>query len=221
MPIPRDRWVPFRSGVKQLGSRWFAGVYLAIVALTVAALAFAKLGELWVIVILMVTTAIITEVYRAHQRGRQWRQLEGPLELKELPPACSDDELQRLQSAWKELLGDGAQWVMFSYGTCVVFEQPAADPQQAATEILAEQGPVRLGTCEADFRIRWHSVTGMHLVGYVQPAIYNLVSLPQHPLIRSGEELAGILGRVARMCDAKTLKVVHVENGSRHQTANV
>jgi hypothetical protein len=118
-----------------------------------------------------------------------------------------------LIALWRGIINDNSKsWVLFEHGTCVTLMQPGADLAVQATALLAEWGPMQVGTPSADFNVvelansQGWVVTCHHpdILAYV-PA--NEANTPQTP-----EMLIGLIGRSIRAQDAEELNVIHVED---------
>ncbi len=107
--------------------------------------------------------------------------------------------------AWESVMKPGRGWASFLFGTCVVVTSETNDVTAHAQRILAEYGPMQVGTPSADFNVQamrddfgW-MVTGDHPDVLVRVA----------PRSQSTSDLAaGLAGRSARAEDARTLVVV-------------
>lgn len=116
------------------------------------------------------------------------------------------------RDAWRHCIrGDDKSWVLFRNGTCVILMQPETDLAEQARQLLAEWGPVHVGSPAADFSvISLNDGTGWVVTGHHRD-ILNFVGRDE-----VGEDatdlLIGMLGRGARDDDGEALEVVHVED---------
>jgi hypothetical protein len=128
-----------------------------------------------------------------------------------------ETEINRMIAIWREILiKEENSWVMFELGTCLILLEPEEDLQAQAIEILKVWGPVVPGTSAGDFMVNPIEDTPGWLITYPQPDIANYVSPEEF-----GEEsedqvrndmIIGLIGRNKRNDDAKSLKIVHVED---------
>ena len=122
-------------------------------------------------------------------------------------------ELNKLVNAWRTIIqGDQKSWVLFENGTCVILMEPEEDLAKQATELVKKWGPVHVGTASADFSViklsnhpGW-AVTGHHndILNYVSPEEFE----DDNP----SDVAVGLTGRQKRDEDAKSLKIVHIED---------
>lgn len=115
-------------------------------------------------------------------------------------------------AAWRQCIrGDDKSWVMFRNGTCVILMQPEADLAEQARRVLAEWGPVHIGSPAADFSvITLDNDSGWVVTGH-HPDVLNFVGRDEMPGDAT-DLLIGMLGRGARDDDSRALEVVHVED---------
>lgn len=120
-------------------------------------------------------------------------------------------------TVWRTVIvGDGKSWVLFRQGTCVIFVDPApgTDLAGAARELLAEWGPVHVGSSAGDFSV----ITLPDGLGWAvtchHPDVLTWVPPPDEdgPGPAANEVGIGLLGRSLRGRDGEGLEVVHVED---------
>ncbi len=114
---------------------------------------------------------------------------------------------------WDVVLRESGKksWVVFESGTCVLLREPEVDLVQQATRLLAEWGPVHVGTPAGDFNVLRTDAPGW-LVTSHHPAIFNYVA-PEDVEAGAGDLLIGLSGRNFRDADAHRLRVVRVHDG--------
>lgn len=118
-----------------------------------------------------------------------------------------------LVEIWRSIIvGGEISWVMFEQGTCVILMQPESDLAAQATAILAEWGPVQVGTPSADFNIIELAGGSGWVVTCHHPDILNYVPPDEEG---TAEVMIGLMGRATRDQDAQELKVAHVEDKRR------
>jgi hypothetical protein len=124
-----------------------------------------------------------------------------------------DDDHNDLIETWRGIIqGDGKSWVLFEHGTCVVLMQRGADLAVQATALLAEWGPVQVGTDSADFNlIELENGSGWVVTCY-HPDILVFVPSDEENTSDTDEMVIGLIGRSIRGQDAEELKVIHVED---------
>jgi hypothetical protein len=123
-------------------------------------------------------------------------------------------DTEDLVSTWRRIVSDDrASWVLFAHGTCVVLPEPRPGEElgEQAVEVLAEYGPVHIGTSAGDFDVihlqdvpGW-CVTCHHkdVLAYVEPA----------DVTRGAGDLeVGLCGRSKRHMDGTELTIVHAED---------
>jgi len=119
---------------------------------------------------------------------------------------------EELIEAWRAIInGPEKSWVLFENGTCVILTDPQGDLAAQATALLAEWGPVRIGSSFADFAVieledgRGWAVTCHH---------NDILTLVTPDEIKEGasDVAIGLLGRAKRNRDAEELRVLHVED---------
>jgi len=126
-------------------------------------------------------------------------------------------ETNRMIAIWREILvKEENSWVMFEHGTCVILLEPEEDIRAQAIVIMKMWGPVVPGTSAGDFKVdTWEDLPGW-TVFYHHPDMANYVSPEEF-----GEEsedqirndmIIGLIGRNKRNEDAKSHKIVHVED---------
>lgn len=120
-------------------------------------------------------------------------------------------------TAWRKILVDEEKsWVLFRNGTCVVLSDGPPNLVSSAMALLREHGPVVPGTERADFSvIQLHDVPGWvvkshraEMMTYVTPREFPRNIRPNPP-----DVAIGLVGRIKRDMDARSLKVIHVESG--------
>jgi hypothetical protein len=129
-------------------------------------------------------------------------------------------ETEELVSTWRRILcpvnpaaAEEKSWVLFDHGTCVVLPKPdpVEDLGEQAVSLLAEYGPVYIGSPAGDFAVThledvpgW-CVTCHHddVLTYVEPT----------DVTRGAGDLeVGLCGRSKRHMDGTELTVAHVED---------
>jgi hypothetical protein len=106
----------------------------------------------------------------------------------------------------------GRGWVSFLFGTCVVLPDPEGDLEARACAILAEHGPVHVGTETADFNVHEMPDGFGWIVSGAHPDLLVRISPAQG---EGASEIAiGLAGRGNRDKDAKTGVVVHVQDAA-------
>lgn len=116
-----------------------------------------------------------------------------------------------LVETWRRILArQGANWALFSNGTCVLVRRSGADVESEARALLARQGPVQVGTNTADFNVEPAERASGWVVSCHDPDILTFVGWDELP---SGTDdmIVGLVGRSKRDRDASELTVVHVE----------
>ena len=124
-----------------------------------------------------------------------------------------DDDHNDLIETWRGIIqGDSKSWVLFEHGTCVILMQPEDDLAAQAKALLAEWGPVQVGTDLADFNVvKLENDPG--LGGYLPPPGYPLnAPADEDEAEEPAEIMVGLMGRSMRDEDAKELKVIHIED---------
>ncbi len=124
-----------------------------------------------------------------------------------------DDDYHDLIETWRGIIqGDNKSWVLFEHGTCVILMQPQTDLAAQATALLAEWGPVQVGTDSADFNVIELANSPGWVVTCHHPDI--LVCVPADGEERSdtSEVEIGLIGRSIRGQDAEELNVTHIED---------
>jgi hypothetical protein len=114
---------------------------------------------------------------------------------------------------WRRIIVDETKsWVLFEYGTCVILPHPEGNLAAQARALLAEWGPVHVGTPSADFNV----VDLVHEPGWIvtchHPDILAYVSPEEFGTTDPPDITIGLLGREMRAQDASDLSVVHVED---------
>ena len=114
---------------------------------------------------------------------------------------------------WGRLItGAFRTWVVFEHGTCVVLRQPQSDIAEQARSLLAEWGPVRVGSPGGDFNVRSSPDLEGWIVTFDHPDILAYVG-PQEVEAGTSNLVIGLLARRKRGEDARDLKVLQVHNG--------
>lgn len=111
---------------------------------------------------------------------------------------------------WQRIIvGDDKSWVAFANGTCVIVMAPAAgDLAAQATALLAEWGPVHVGTPSADFNVITLPDDAGWVVTCHHPDVLTFVA-PDEVAVPN-ELVVGMMGRSRRDDDAAEPRVVHV-----------
>lgn len=113
------------------------------------------------------------------------------------------------ENIWKQIIvGVGKSYVCFSEGTCVIFNEPQNDIIHSAKELLAEWGPVALGTPSADFEVLESDAFEGYVVACHNPNILTYVSPKSEPI---SDVIVGMEGRSRRDEDSRKLAIVHIE----------
>jgi hypothetical protein len=116
-----------------------------------------------------------------------------------------------LVKAWRNIVvGEKKSWVLFEHGTCVIFTNATGDLAKQATDLLAEWGPVQVGTDAGDFDVVELANHPGWVVTCHHPDILTYVS-PEEIGPAPSEIMIGLIGRSKRDTDAHELKVVHIE----------
>jgi hypothetical protein len=123
------------------------------------------------------------------------------------------ETITQLVNLWRSIIqGENKSWVLFEHGTCLILMQPEEDLAAQARRIMAEWGPVAVGTPSADFNTLklidqpgW-VVSGHHpdMLNYVSPAELSSEDAPSY--------IVGLIGRGHRDEDARLLHIVHIED---------
>lgn len=123
-----------------------------------------------------------------------------------------DDDRDDLIETWRSIIqGEGKSWVLFEHGTCVILMQPEADLAVQATALLAEWGPVHVGTDSADFNVIELANSPGWVVTCYHPDI--LVYVPgDGEGSDTSEVVIGVTGRSIRGQDAEELNMIHIED---------
>jgi ribA/ribD-fused uncharacterized protein len=115
--------------------------------------------------------------------------------------------------AWQRVMKPGRGWVSFLFGTCVVLPSAEGDLADQACAILAEHGPVQVGTDRGDFGVHGMPDDFGWLVSGAHPDV--LVRVAPATAEGSSELVIGLVGRQNRDRDAESLVVVHVQDAVR------
>jgi len=114
---------------------------------------------------------------------------------------------------WRRVIvGAGKSWIAFGHGTCVIVMRPRpGDLAEQARALLAEWGPVHVGSPAGDFGvIKLESKPGWVVTGH-HPDVLTYVA-PDEVGASASDLVVGICGRSKRDQDARALDVVHVED---------
>jgi hypothetical protein len=118
-----------------------------------------------------------------------------------------------LIAIWRGIIqGDSKSWVLFEHGTCVILMQPKVDLAAQAKALLAEWGPVQVGTDSADFDVVELANAPGWVVTCHHPDILVYVPVDDENTAGTSDVVIGLIGRAKRGQDAKELKVIHVED---------
>lgn len=130
-----------------------------------------------------------------------------------IPPLEESPEV--LVEVWRMILkaDPPATWILFSYGTCVIFPERIQNPELTAIDFLAEFGPAMVATASADFSVRILDNQKGFVVSCHHPQIFNYVR-PELWGEESGEAMVGLFARMDRGWDAHVQKIIHVGNGA-------
>lgn len=128
-----------------------------------------------------------------------------------------ETEINRMIAIWREILvKEENSWVLFEHGTCLILLEPEEDLHAQAIEIMKIWGPVVPGTSAGDFKVdTWEDLPGW-TVFYHHPDMANYVS-PEEFEEESEDQIRndmiiGLIGRNKRNQDAKSYKIVHIED---------
>jgi len=128
------------------------------------------------------------------------------------------EELEYLVKIWHtQVKDDSWSFVIFEYGTCVVFQDPKGDIETYVKEVLKKCGPVVPGTDLGDFSVQDIEDEPGWLVTYTHPDIANFVTLNEienevDEASIGNTMVIGMTGRNKRVKDAKTLKIIYTED---------
>ncbi|MEZ4409630.1 MAG: hypothetical protein R3A52_24630 [Polyangiales bacterium] len=113
---------------------------------------------------------------------------------------------------WRQIIrGDTKSWALFANDTCVIVMLPDGDLATQATAIMAQYGPVHVGTPAGDFGvIHLHDAPGWVVYGH-HPDMLTYVS-PDEAGADPSDLVIGMLGRGKRDLDGRSPTVVHVED---------
>jgi hypothetical protein len=127
---------------------------------------------------------------------------------------------------WRRILSeiaisDEKSWVLFSHDTCVVLPEPppgaelggdlGGDLGEQAVSLLAEHGPVHIGTPSGDFNVvRLDRAPGWCVTCH-HPAVLTHVA-PTDVTAGAGDLEVGLCGRSKRHMDGTELKITHIED---------
>jgi hypothetical protein len=116
-----------------------------------------------------------------------------------------------LVETWRSIIvGENKSWVLFEHGTCVIFTNATGDLAKQATDLLAEWGPVQVGTDAGDFDVVELAEHPGWVVTCHHPDILTYVD-QEEVGAQAAEIMIGLIGRSKRDQDAHELTVVHVE----------
>jgi hypothetical protein len=123
-------------------------------------------------------------------------------------------DITELITTWRDILiGEHKSWVLFAHDTCVVLPEPrpGEDLGEQAARLLAEHGPVHIGTPSADFNvIHLDDVPGW-CVTCQHPDVLTYVG-PTDVSAKAGDLEVGLCGRAKRHMDGTELKITYVED---------
>ena len=124
-----------------------------------------------------------------------------------------DDDYHDLIETWHGIIqGDSKSWVLFEHGTRVILMQPKVDLAAQATALLAEWGPVQVGTDSADFDVIELANAPGWVVTCYHPDILVYVPPDDENMAGTSDVVIGLIGRARRDEDAKELNVIHIED---------
>jgi hypothetical protein len=124
-----------------------------------------------------------------------------------------DDDQNDLVETWRGIIqGDTKSWVLFEHGTCVILMQPEADLAEQAKALLAEWGPVQVGTDSADFNVIELENGSGWVVTCHHPDILVYVPMDDDNTAGTSDVVIGLIGRAKRDQDAKELNVIYIED---------
>jgi hypothetical protein len=124
-----------------------------------------------------------------------------------------DDDYHDLIETWHGIIqGESKSWVLFEHGTCVILMQPKVDLAAQATALLAEWGPVQVGTDSADFDVIELANAPGWVVTCYHPDILVYVPPDDENMAGTSDVVIGLIGRARRDEDAKELNVIHIED---------
>ncbi|AKT38115.1 hypothetical protein [Chondromyces crocatus] len=122
------------------------------------------------------------------------------------------DEARALIETYRKILvGAHKSWVLFECGTCVILMDPQGDLGEQAKLLLAQWGPVQVGTASADFSVVELEAHPGWVVTCHHPDVLNYVSHEDEDPGAS-DLLVGMAGRSYRGADAASLRIIHVED---------
>jgi hypothetical protein len=121
---------------------------------------------------------------------------------------------ERFVEMWRLLVaGTNKPWVVFEHGTCVLIGEPGQDLRKAAIDLLAQWGPVVVGTPAGDFSVfPLKDGTGWAVTSH-HPCIATCVDSSEVSAEETDAMTVGISGRAKRDRDASELTIVHVTPG--------
>jgi hypothetical protein len=123
-------------------------------------------------------------------------------------------DITEVIETWRDILiGEQKSWVLFAHDTCVVLPEPppGGDLGEQAVRLLAEHGPVRIGTPSADFNVVHLDNAPGWCVTCHHPDVLTYVA-PADVTARAGDLEVGLCGRSKRHMDGTELKITHVED---------
>jgi hypothetical protein len=126
--------------------------------------------------------------------------------------------LDELVQTWRELVRDeNKSWVLYEHGTCVILPdaEPGTDLTAGASALLKEWGPVHIATESADFDVIKLDTHPGWLVTCHHPDVLVYVPESEFEATTPTDVLVGLTGRSQRDADAKSLKVLHIEDKRR------
>jgi hypothetical protein len=113
---------------------------------------------------------------------------------------------------WTKLMdGSTKSWVLFRYGTCVLFEHPVDDLKGEAIRLMKEWGPVQVATPSADFNVLKLIVDPGWIVTCHHPGIITFVGPAELNDTRISDVFIGLTGRSKRASDASELQIIYIQ----------
>lgn len=117
-------------------------------------------------------------------------------------------------TTWRNILtGAHKSWVLFAHDTCVLLPepQPGGDLGEQAVRLLAEHGPVHIGSPSADFNVIHLDEAPGWCVTCHHPDVLTYVG-PADVTKGAGDLEVGLCGRAKRHMDGTELNITHVED---------
>lgn len=116
----------------------------------------------------------------------------------------------------RTVINTSLPWVLFANGTFVILNPGLSRPdmEAAALQLIAQFGPVHIGTQAADF-----SVSALqHVAGWAvsshQPGLFTYVHPGELGENGSSDLAVGLVGRAKRHQDSVERQIVHMHSGS-------